>query len=273
MSQNLIVFLIVLVTAALIYFFVFLAKHHVSFAKRVLGALFVGIIFGLILQFSFGHASRIVNQAISWINIVGNGYIALLQMLVIPLVFISLVGAFTRLKVSQNLRKISITVLATLLITTAIAALIGIISVFVFHLQGANFINNSPGESGLKVIRQHQSQLKGQTLPDQIVSFLPTNIFADFAGTRATSTIAVVIFSLFVGVAFLNVRKNQPRAAATFARGINALQYIIRRIVRLVILLTPYGVLALMIKAAATQSIRSILNLGIFIIAAYILMC
>ncbi|GBG95797.1 hypothetical protein LFYK43_22560 [Ligilactobacillus salitolerans] len=106
-------------------------------------------------------------------------------------------------------------------------------------------------------------------MPQQILSFLPTNIFADFAGTRATSTIAVVIFSLLVGGAFLAVRKREPQTAAVFAKGIHALQAIVHQIVKFVIKLTPYGILALMTRATATSSIKSILNLGIFIIAAY----
>ena len=59
-------------------------------------------------------------------RIVGNGYVAFLQMLVIPLVFVSIVGAFTKMKESNKLGKISFNVLATLLGTTAVAALVGL---------------------------------------------------------------------------------------------------------------------------------------------------
>lgn len=267
--ENYAVFGIVSLAAILLAGIGYFHLHKFSFTKLVFISLAVGVVFGFGLQFIYGATSKTVTDSIDWINIVGNGYIALLQMLIIPLIFVSLVGAFTKLKVSQNLKRISFSVLSTLLITTAIAAFIGILSVFAFHLQGASFINGAPDKANLAILKQHQSQLTGLTLPQQIVSFLPVNIFADFAGTRATSTISVVIFSLFVGVAFLYVRKTNPEPAKTFADFIEALHQIVSRIVHLVLQLTPYGIFALMAKATATDSIKAIGNLGIFIVAAY----
>lgn len=262
-------FVIILLAAAFLAGLYLMRRHHVSFTKTVFTALTVGIVFGFGLQEVFGTQSKIVSTVIDWLNIVGDGYIALLQTLVIPLIFVSLVGAFAKLVNTSDVKKISASVLTTLLLTTAAAALIGIGSVFAFHLQGADFISGTASQSNLALLKSHQSELGDQTLPQQILSFLPTNIFADFAGTRATSTIAVVIFSLLVGGAFLAVRKREPQTAAVFAKGIHALQAIVHQIVKFVIKLTPYGILALMTRATATSSIKSILNLGIFIIAAY----
>ena len=55
-------------------------------------ALFVGILFGGILQAIFGTGSEVITQSLEWITMVGNGYVALLQMLIMPLVFVSIVG-------------------------------------------------------------------------------------------------------------------------------------------------------------------------------------
>ena len=55
---------------------------------------------------------------------------------------------------------------------------------------------------------------------------------------RSTSTIAIVIFSIFVGIAFLQVKKEKAEVAATFARGIQALRAIIMHIVKIVLALT-----------------------------------
>ena len=70
-------------------------KKHLKFSTRVFSALGVGIVLGAIIQFAFGTDSKITTQSMEWIGIVGNGY-AFLQMLVIPLVFVSIVGAFTK---------------------------------------------------------------------------------------------------------------------------------------------------------------------------------
>lgn len=99
---------------------------------------------------------------------------------------------------------------------------------------------------------------------------MPTNIFADFAGTRSSSTIAVVIFSILVGLSYLWLRDNQPKDAHVIARAISVAQGLVSRLVKMVLELTPYGIFALMIKATATSSFASIAKLAIFIIAVYV---
>ena len=129
------------------------AKIPVS-SLLVFLALVLGIIGGSLIQILYGPISQTTSAAIDWINIVGNGYIALLQMLVIPLVFVSLVGAFTRLKAQANLKKMTTSVLGLLLGTTAVASLIGIMSDFLFKLPGADFIK------GMAAIQRQSRPLK-----------------------------------------------------------------------------------------------------------------
>ena len=264
-------FIIVIIAAIIMAGMVYLHSRHWGFNKLVFLALALGIIGGSAIQLIYGPTSKTVTNAIDWINIVGNGYIALLQMLVIPLVFVSLVSAFTRLKAKTNLKKMTANVLGILLSTTAIASFLGIMSVIIFNLQGAGFIKGMAANStAVEAIKTHQETLKGLTLPQQITNLLPTNIFADFAGTRSSSTIAVVIFSLMVGIAYLWLRDNQAEEARVFAKGIAALQGIVSRLVKMVLELTPYGIFALMVKATATSSFASIAKLGTFIVAAYV---
>lgn len=73
-------------------------KKHVSFGKRVMLALAVGIVFGLIIQSLYGPFSNIVVNSMDWINIAGFGFVSLLQMLIMPLVFFAILRAFTNSK-------------------------------------------------------------------------------------------------------------------------------------------------------------------------------
>ena len=142
--------LVILVFVALLVAFYQMQKRHVKFSNRVFAGLGAGIVFGGVLQLLLGNGSKVISQAMEWIGIVGNGYISLLQMLVMPLVFISIVGAFTKMKSSKKLGKISANVLVTLLATTAIAALIGIVAVMVFGLDGATFTKVAAETSRIK---------------------------------------------------------------------------------------------------------------------------
>ena len=69
-------------------------------------------------------------------------------------------------------------------------------------------------------------------------------MFADLAGTRSTSTIAVVIFSAIVGLAYLKLRDRDSEQAQFFGNLIDSLYGIVMCIVKMVVGLTPYGVLA-----------------------------
>ena len=266
---NLYIIIILALFAAAIYGFYWMQKKHVKFSTRVFSALGAGIVLGAIIQVILGAETEVTIGAISWINIVGNGYVSLLQMLVMPLIFVSIVGAFTKLGVSKNLGKISFTVIGTLLATTAVAALIGILSVFIFNLDGATFVQGEAETARIEALGERQEAVENLSIPEQVVSFIPTNVFADLSGSRSTSTIAVVIFSAFIGIAYMGVNKKDPETGEFFAKLINSLYKIVMRIVTLVLRLTPYGILALMIKVTATSDVRAIWNLGKFVLASY----
>jgi L-cystine uptake protein TcyP (sodium:dicarboxylate symporter family) len=173
------------------------------------------------------------------------------------------------MKESGKIGKISFTVLATLLGTTAISALIGIVMVMVFQLDGATFTEGAAETARIAEITQRQAEVQNLSIPQQILSFIPRNVFADLAGTRATSTIGVVIFSAFVGVAYLGIKRKSPKEAEFFFNLMESLYKIVMRIVTLVLRLTPYGVFALMTNVLATSDFKAIVNLGVFIIASY----
>ena len=153
--------------------------------------------------------------------------------------------------------------------TTAIAALIGWASVILFNLDGAQFTQGSAETARIEALTTQQTQVADLTIPGQVLSFIPTNIFQDLAGLRSTSTIAVVVFSAFVGIAYMGIKKKQPENAALFNKGLQVIQSIVMRIVTLVLRLTPYGILALMTKMMATSSYQAIVNLGLFVVASY----
>lgn len=266
---NLYIIIALLLFAAVIYSFWRLQKKHVKFSTRVFIALGSGIVFGALLQLLFGAVGDVTTGAIEWIDIVGTGYVRFLQMLIMPLIFVSIVGAFTKIEGTKDLGKISVTVLTTLLATTAIAALVGILSVMVFNLDGAEFVQGDAETARIEALDERQEEVADLSIPEQVVNFIPANVFADLSNSRSTSTIAVVIFSAFVGVAYLGVNKKDPENGAFFEKIIKSLYAIVMRIVTLVLRLTPYGVFALMTKALATSDFNALLNLGKFVIASY----
>ncbi|HWO98164.1 MAG TPA: L-cystine transporter [Bacillus sp. (in: firmicutes)] len=245
-------------------------KKHVSFSKRVFTALGAGLLFGFALQFAYGMESEILKQSADWFNIVGGGYVKLLQMVVMPLVFISILTAFTRLKLTNNIGKISGLILSILVGTTAIAAAVGITTAVAFDLEAVQIEQGDAEVSRAQELEEKLGGIQDMTLPQKMVELLPGNPFLDFTGARPTSTIAVVIFAVFIGVAFLGVKRKNPEQADMFAKIVDAFYTIIMRVVTLILRLTPYGVLAIMAKTVATSNVDAILKLGKFVVASYV---
>ena len=102
------------------------------------------------------------------------------------------------------------------------------------------------------------------------MSFIPKNPFADLTGANPTSIISVVIFAAFLGVAALKLLKDDAPKGERVLTAIDTLQSWVMKLVRLVMQLTPYGVLALMTKVVAGSNLQDIIKLGSFVVASYL---
>lgn len=247
-----------------------LRQRHVNYSKRVFVGLGLGILLGGSIQALLGVENTQTETIIDWISIVGSTYIKLLQMLVVPLIFVSLIKAFTQMQGHAQIGKISARIFIVLLITVAISALVGIASVVLFNLDGAQFSQGTQEIARIESLQQRNTSIADLTLPQQITSFIPANIFEDFAGLRPTSNIAVVIFSAMVGMAYLGIENKYQEEAATFKRIIDALHRIVLRLVTIVLRIAPYGIFALMTNMIASSSYHSLLNMGTMLIASYV---
>ncbi|MFF2496984.1 L-cystine transporter [Peribacillus sp. NPDC058075] len=264
------VFLNLAIMLVLLGVLFYMNKKHVSFTKRVFTGLGLGIIFGLLLQYFYEPQSEAIVKSVDWFNIVGSGYVKFLQMIVMPLVFISILSAFTRLKLTSNIGKISVLIIGILLGTTAIAAAVGITSATVFNLEAVQIEQGEAELSRGDEISETYGTIQDKTMPQQILELIPSNPFLDLTGARPTSTISVVIFAAFLGIAYLGVKRKQPEHAEFFAKIVDTLHSIIMRVVTLILRLTPYGILAIMTKTVATSDLDAILKLGKFVGASYV---
>ena len=246
-----------------------MAKKHVSFPKRVFTALGLGIVYGIILHLIYGVNSKVLETTTDWFSIVGDGYVTLLQMIVMPLIFISIVSAFSKIQIGDKFAKIGSYIFMFLIGTVAIAAVVGIFYAIVFGLDASSIDLGSAEHARGNEISSEAKQLTANTLPQQILELLPSNPFLDFTGQRTTSTIAVVIFAIFVGFAYLRVARKQPDNGSLLKRGIDAVYALIMSIVTFVLRLTPYGIIAIMASTIATSDFSAIWTLGKFMIASY----
>ena len=137
-----------------------------SLARKVLVGLAIGVIFGLALQ----------------------------------LVFASILSAVARLHNASQLGKISFLSIGTLLFTTLIAALVGVLVTNMFGLTAEGLVQGSAETARLNAIQSNYvGKVADLSVPQLILSFVPKNPFADLTGANPTSIISIVIFSAFLG--------------------------------------------------------------------------
>ncbi|MDE1310815.1 L-cystine transporter [Vibrio aestuarianus subsp. cardii] len=244
-------------------------KAH-TLSRLVLLGLIFGSAFGLALQLVFGEGNPIIKETLSWVNVVGNGYVGLLKMVIMPLVLVSMIAAVVKLDKGGSLGKISGLTISILLFTTAISALIGIAVTQTFGLTAEGLVEGARETVRIAVLESRVSTVSDLTIPQMLLSFIPTNPFADLTGSRSTSIIAVVIFGVLTGVAARKVMQEKEELASPIRTFVEAAQSIVMRLVKMVMALTPYGIAALMAKVVATSSAGDILNLLGFIVASYV---
>lgn len=261
----------IVIFIALIILLMQTRKTDWSLAKKVFAGLCLGVVFGLGLHLVYGANTAILDESIQWFNIVGNGYVKLLQMVVMPLVFVSILGAVIKLHDASSLGKISIFSIGTLLITTFIAALVGVFVTNLFGLSAAGLVQGTQETARLEAIQtDYIGKVTDLSVPDFLLSFIPTNPFAELTGAHPTSIISVVIFATLLGMAGINLIKTDAEKGQRIVIAIETLQAWVMKLVRLVMTLTPYGVFALITKVVASSKVADMVNLGGFLVASYL---
>lgn len=239
-------YIVLLISVLIISFLHFLKKKKVSFGNRVFLAMFLGIAFGAI----FKKTTLVIEP-------IGQIYINLIKMLVIPLVTSAIISSITNLDDPAKLKSIGVKTLAWLVVTTAIASTIGVLLSLIFD----------PG-AGIKLTMD--TAYKAKEIPNfgkVLIDLTPSNPVADAANAKI---IPVIIFSMFVGVAITIENAKKPEIVKPAIAVINGFAQVIFRITKMVLKITPYGVFALMAAVSAKYGLSKLLPLGKFIIAVYI---
>ncbi|MGK5054643.1 L-cystine transporter [Janthinobacterium sp. RB2P8] len=259
-----------LLVALIVFAFMFRQqRNHATFTVRVFTGLGLGVLLGAAAQAIYGAGSPVIAGTNEYIDIVGSGYVKLLQMIIMPLIMVSIISAILKLKDASSLGKISALTIGTLLITTMIAAALGILMAKLFGLTAVGLTSSAAEVARGVQLQGSLETAKALSLPKLLVSFVPTNPFLDMTGARKTSTIAVVVFSLFIGISATGIAAKKPEIFASFENFMKVAHAIVMRMVTLVLRLTPYGVFALMFAVVASSSYTDILKLINFVVASY----
>ena len=263
------IFNLVIFTGLLSFIFQ-LSKREIGLSKLVLVGLLIGTVFGAYLQIFFGTDHRVSHETIEWTNIVANSFVNLLRMIIIPLILVTMIAAVLKVDEIKSLGRIGGSVVGILVFTTMIAALVGIFMASITGLDATEFNLGEREAARAEILESRQDSVADLSIPEFLTSMVSTNIFRDLSQSSSISISAVVIFGLLFGIAALLVSQEDSRHKERIFSFIETSQAVVMRLVKIVMGLTPYGVLALMTRVMSTSDFNAILTLINFVVASYI---
>ena len=236
-------------------------KKKVKFSTRMISAMGIGLVLGFIIQLVAGFPEkpssvRWIEEVSKWYGLVGNGFMDLLKMLVVPLIFVSIIRVIINMKDGVNLGKLTSKSLLVLLGTTTLATIVGLVVGNLFNLGVGEVVATSNTD-----IREITS------IVDTIRGLLPSNPVQAMA---EGNIVAVVIFAAFIGTSMKRLNKKYSDVIKPAWDLVEASYKIITSVAMTVIKFMPYAVVALLANTIAARGVGAILGVVDFIIALYV---
>lgn len=189
-------------------------------------------------------------------KVLGDIFLALLKMLIMPLVFASVFVAVVGLGSVERLKRMGLRVIGFYLLTTSLAVLMGILMM--------NLINPGYGMQA-HVAAVHTNEISPS---DLILSIFPINIFESLASGKA---LQVIFFSILLAVATLHLSAEKRGTVQSFFDALNDAMILIAS---WVVTLTPLGVFSIISYVIAKEGMASLYTLwqyALTVIAALML--
>ncbi|MHA3841293.1 dicarboxylate/amino acid:cation symporter [Sphingomonas aestuarii] len=210
--------------------------------KRILGALVLGAIVGWFV----GEAA----VDIKWI---GDLFIRMIRMLIVPLVFVTLVSGVASMKEPARLGSIGIKAVGLYLATTFAAILIGIVLAVV--LRPGSTVDLSGAEA----------LTLGEPVPmaDRLLAIVPENVFAAFA---AGDVLAIIFFAMLLGAGILVAGERAAPVTRLFDAGAD----VMLKVTNIVMEVAPIGVFALVAWVMGTEGPGAFVNVFLLAMVVYV---
>jgi Na+/H+-dicarboxylate symporter len=227
---------------------------------QVLFAMATGIATGIAIGPTGGWLSPGMAQLVSnWLAMPGYLFLAMVQMIVIPLVVASIILGMTSSRDMQQLRSMGLRTGLFFLFTTVVAALIGLVIALTVqpgsYLQGADL-----PVTAIAATSPSSAPPSLSTLPSQIVRIVPTN---PLQASVEQNMLQVVVFAIFVGVALVTM---DSKVAKPLVDLLGAVQEVSMVVVRWAMYLVPAAVFGLLTQLTARMGLDALLGMGVYVL-------
>ncbi len=209
-------------------------RFRFSLSTHIFLGLCLGIIVGLFL-----------GEYCASLQIIGDTFINLLQMAILPYIVASMIAGIGSLTFAQAKSLAGKAGLLLLLFWGVGFCIILVLPLAFPHIESGSFFSTS------------------LVAPPQKVNFIDLYIPANPFESMATNMVpAVVLFSIFVGVALIGVEEKQ-----VITQPLSILSEVLMKISKYITYLTPIGVFAISASAAGTMTVAEFGKLQVYFIA------
>ena len=233
-------------------------KKKMGLTTKIFAALLAGVVLGVVLCY-FVPDGKIRNDIIieGTLYVIGQGFIRLMKMLVVPLVFCSLVCGSMAIGDTKKLGTVGARTLIFYLATTALAVTVA--------LSVGNVINPGVGldMSKIKTSAQTVESMEATSFAETLLNIIPDNPFKSLAGGEM---LQVIVFALIVGVILAKLGDRADTVTNFFSQ----FNDIMMEMTMMVMSLAPIGVFCLIARTFANIGFSAFLPLAKYMIAVLV---
>lgn len=181
-------------------------------------AVIIGTIIGLIFK-----------EKASVLSPLGDIFINMLLVVVVPLIFLSITVSISKIKSPKRLGKIMITTIVTFIVTSLVAVVVGFVSTYKINLVDTDKVND------IKSILVENTEVEELNILERTAKTLTVSKFGDLLNTD--NLIALLVFSIIFGIA-INMAGNKGDKAREILESFNE---VIMKVVNIIMYYAPIG--------------------------------
>ena len=230
---------------------------------KILFAMALGIGIGVLLSPSLGLLKRETSITIgSWLALPGHIFLGLIQMIVVPLVFASVIRGLAASEDLEQLRKMGLRLVIYFVMTTIIAISVGMM-VASFIQPGrfidSNLIGSSMNDLPLPHSQGTEGELNLNLIPEMVTRIIPDN---PLGAMVSKDMLQVVIFSVIFGLALVSMPPNQSKPLLEL---LGSIQEVCMTVVGWAMLLAPVAVFGLLAQITMKVGIDALLGMAVYV--------
>jgi Na+/H+-dicarboxylate symporter len=231
---------------------------------QVLIGMVAGTGIGLLLGPGVGWVDARTAATIgSWLALPGMLFLAVIQMIVVPLVFASIVRGLASSESPAQLRSLGFGAAAFFVATSAVATGLGLgLGLLV---RPGRFIDPALVQRGLGTAPPIGTSGAAEVptlgdLPELLTRLVPTNPLASMVGGEM---VQVILFAIVIGVALVNLA---PEKSAPLFDLLGSLQEVCMKVVSGAMRLAPIAVMGLLARMTSTVGLEVLAGMAVYVL-------